>query len=198
MATATFYRVLEDAQTHVNGVPGANQNSTLRRWARFQFNSTHNAIPSSWVLAWNQGRRQFRQFDLLCADGLHTVAALQAFLAAATAHNQANLALGALPGGDPIVIGELDVTCAYSTPQGAWDYVLGGADPAAAVPQILSATIVEFTGLDMDIPIPEELHGGVQVKVVNFGNFLKGPHFAQKHHFDLTEEIVAMLNPGYG
>ncbi|MGA2064470.1 MAG: hypothetical protein ABSG86_05855 [Thermoguttaceae bacterium] len=198
MPTATYYRVLEDLQILTDAGPGPNPNSTLRRWTRGECNSTHNAIPASWVNEWNAGRRQFRQFSLLCAGGLHTFAALRAFLAAATAHGQNNLALGDIPGGDPIVIGELDGACAYSTPEGAWNYVLGGANAADAVPQILSATIVEFTGLDMGIAIPEELHGGVQVKVVTFGNFFKGPNFAKKHHIDLPQEIEAMLNPGNG
>lgn len=194
MATATYYRVLEDSQILTDAGPAENPNSTLRRWTRGEYNSTHNAIPTSWVLDWNAGRRALRQFNLLCADGLHTVAALKAFLAAAQGHDQ--LHLGAVPGGDPIIIGELDGTCAFSTPQGAWGYVLGGGAAEDSILQILGATVVEFLGIDLDIDIPEELQGGVQVKAVNTGNLLRGPQFAMKHQMALPQEIVDMLNQG--
>jgi hypothetical protein len=46
------YCVLDDAPTLVDGVPGANPNSTVRGWGRGENKTTHNAIPSSWILAW--------------------------------------------------------------------------------------------------------------------------------------------------
>jgi hypothetical protein len=167
---------------------GPNPNSTLRRWQRCEYNSTHNAIPPDWITQWNVGMRHCRQFELLCGDGLHTVEALRLFIAgAAAAAGPTPLSLIA-HSGNPLSIGELDGTCAFKTRAEAWKYVLGDANNPASLMKVKMTWVVEFRGIDLDINIPEAQGGGVQVKVVHPGTPVNANLYAQLHGLNLPPE----------
>lgn len=189
MPAVTFFRVLEDAPIFdaATGQVRVNHQSTYRRWLRYEYNSTHNAIPPQWIGYWNAGKRLEHEFDLLCPDGLHTQAALRAFLAAAAAAGGAPINPVAPPG-DPISIGELDGTCAYMTREEAWKYVLGDADNPASLEIVQLSYVIEFTGVDLGIQIPEEDKGGMQVKVVNRGMVHNAVDYAKLHGLALPRE----------
>jgi|GEM_PF-7105432 len=188
MAVATFFRVLENAPTINDAEQSvANPQSTLNRWKRFEYNSSHNAIPPDWIKEWNLGKHHAHQIALLCADGLHTIAALKAFIVAATASGLGQIPIGGAPG-DPMVIGELDGTCAYCTREEAWAYVLGDNQNPASLTKVNMTCVVEFTGLEMGIVIPEANSGGVQVKVITPGVPQSAVDYAHLHNLDLPPE----------
>ncbi len=188
----TFWRVLDnaplfDAET-LQIKP--NPQSTRRRWERGEYNSTHKSCPSEWKEKWLQGhtsQTDYKQDDLRCATGLHTPAALSAFVAAAVDHGFA------VPWPDNVLVavGELDGTCAWETKEQAWHYVLGKL-PEQAIEsctitdeKLYLSSVVEFTGEDLGVAIPEGQGdgGGRQVRVTNPGFISPARQFAAANGF---------------
>jgi hypothetical protein len=188
----TFWRVLDDAPLFdpetLTAAP--NPQSTRRRWGRGEYNSTHKSCPTEWQAKWLQGHMAAADYgpaDLSCATGLHTPAALNAFLAAAATHGFA----APWPDDVLVAVGELDGTCAWETREQAWYYVLGKLPDQAIEDCTITdekldlSSVVEFTGDDLGVAIPEGQGqgGGRQVRVTHPGVIKPARQFAQENDF---------------
>ena len=111
---ALFYRVLDNAVD--TGRPP--EQSTKRRWDRHEYNSTHVACPKEWDAAYKGDGRKPEDFDVKCEWGIHTPAAIAAFLAAK--HDYEELPADSWPWEVLVAVGELDGTCAFTNPESAW------------------------------------------------------------------------------
>jgi hypothetical protein len=188
----TFWRVLEDAPL-LNAESlevTVNPQSTRRRWGRGEFNSTHKSCPLEWQQKWLQGQTAAADYgpaDLNCNTGLHTQDALNAFLAAAQAHG-----LG-VPWPDDVLVavGQLEGICAWETKEQAWHYVLGKLpdeaidDCTITEEKLAMSSVVEFTGDDLGVAIPEGQGegGGRQVRVTHPGVIMPAQQFAEVNGF---------------
>lgn len=190
----TFWRVLDnaplfDAETS-QGKP--NPQSTRQRWERGEYNSTHKSCPPEWKEKWIQGHTShtdYQRDDLRCATGLHTHAALRAFLAAANKYGFAET----WPDHVLVAVGELDGTCAWETKEQAWHYVVGKLpeqnieDCTITDEKLELLSVVEFNGEELDVAIPEGQGdgGGRQVRVTNRGFTLPARKFADANGFTI-------------
>lgn len=187
-----FWRVLDDAPLfHLETLKVTpNPQSTRRRWGRGEYNSTHNSCPPEWQAKWLQGHMAAADYgpaDLRCAVGLHTPAALNTFLATAETHGFAAL----WPDDVLVAVGELDGTCAWETQEQARHYVLGKLPEQAIEDCTITdenldlSSVVEFTGDELGVAIPEGQGGGGgrQVRVTHPGVVKPARHFAEENGF---------------
>ena len=130
----------------------------------------------------SQGCKAFvsvEDFDLLCDDGLHTQAALNTFLTMDPKNPDATF---------NHAIGELDGTCAFTSRDSAWRYLMGDQENPASLDKVRQSWIVEFPGIDLGVTIPEDKGGGVQVKVINPGKVQRAEDVAKEFGFTLPPE----------
>lgn len=123
---------------------------------------------------------------LLCSDGLHIKASLEAFLDVAKGKD--NISMENPLGGDNYRIGELDGTCAYKTPAHAWEEVVGDLENPVSRITIETKWVVEFQGEIVNATIPEHEKGGVLVRVTDPGKPIRAKAFAEKYGFQLQAD----------
>ena len=54
-----YYRVVDDSQRD----DGSPDQTTLKRWLRTEFSSTHESPPPRWLNVWAEGKRQWKFVD---------------------------------------------------------------------------------------------------------------------------------------
>lgn len=123
------------------------------RWVRKDYSSTHQLIPSNWIIEWNStGSTDPARYPLACREGVFAERAREAFLELAPKLSKDER----FSDNECVRVGELAGVCAFETAAAAYSY---GADPKAPYPGLF----VEFDG-EYVCPAPENL--GVVARVI--------------------------------